>query len=614
MCGIFAVISNRRSEEEVSALLNNANVIQSHRGPNSTGEYVRTCGNTVVGLAHQRLSILDLSEAGKQPMMSSSDRYTIVFNGEVYNYLELKNNFGLQNLKGGSDTEVILEVVERIGFERAVHSFNGMWGIVLVDWHEKRVFISRDRMGVKPVHVYQREGEIFIASELKTLLPLLNNKARLNKLVVDQFLVHSLQNAGNETFVEGIEQLSPATIAIVDLNDEVYKLTQSIFWNPLKVEQFKGSFEDYCNDLKALLDSSVELRKRADVPIGLCLSGGLDSSIIASVVARRDKEKLTVLSGVSPGHKDNEEPYIDVVSQFLGLDIEKISLNEVSGDELLEEITEASYYNDAPLPSFSNLMFLKLMRVAQKRGVKVIYSGQGADELFCGYRKYLFFYLKQLAKQKKFASFAANALKMSKNSGLVNQFKLSEAKRYLNKKPSLKVTQREAPPVEFGLNGSLKSRQHKDLSSLSVPYLLHYEDRLSMAHGCEIRLPFMDYRVVEFALSSPDRFKMANGWTKSAMRHAYDGDLPDSIIWRKDKQGFVNPQDHIFKTQLFSKVTDILSDDESLIFQLGLVDKALYKDLIDKYMDGDPGIWFRQAFAPLSLELWLQRNREFFEC
>lgn len=611
MCGIFAVISKNKTEDEILDLLEEANITQSHRGPNSKGKCTITCNDTIVGLAHQRLSILDLSDAGHQPMISSSERYTIIYNGEVYNYLELITEFELRNLNSSSDTEVILELIELIGPSKAIQRFNGMWGIVLVDKVEKTVYISRDRLGIKPVHVFEQSGDIYIASELKTLLPMVQGTASVNKSVIDRFLVHSLQNANDETFIEGITQLSPASIAQIRLDSPKLSIKQSVFWNPLSVELFEGTFDEYCERLQQLINSSVKLRKRADVPVGLCLSGGLDSSIIASVLAKEGKEKLTILSGVSPGHKDSEEPYVDIVSQYLGLNTEKITLNEMTTEELLKELSVACYYNDAPLPSFSSLMFLKLMRVAESKGVKVIYSGQGADELFCGYRKYLFFYLKQLMQKKKFIKLISVTSDMIKNSGLVNQFKLSEAKRYLNKSSDFSVINGEAPKVDFGIRGTLKERQYKDLSSLSVPYLLHYEDRLSMAHGCEIRLPFMDYRVIEFALSAPDHFKMAKGWAKSAVRHAYVGELPDSIIWRKDKQGFVNPQDHILRNKLSRHVYDLIESESALIYKLKLVDRDAYRDLFHKYMNKHPGVWFRQAFAPLSLEIWLQKNKTY---
>jgi asparagine synthase (glutamine-hydrolysing) len=282
---------------------------------------------------------------------------------------------------------------------------------------------------------------------------------------------------------------------------------------------------------------------------------------------------------------------------------------------------KVTWHNDSPLGSFSNVAHYLLMKKAHELGITVILSGQGADELLCGYKKYLGFYVQSLVRSRKYFQALKVLLRFSLNGSILNQFNLQEAKRYLPDSWKKKDLDIKGPalqgykPVSVGLQAgqSVIQRQGTDLKQFSVPYLTHYEDRMSMAWSREIRLPFLDYRLMELFISLPVNFKMTGGWTKYVFRKALEKFLPSQIVWRKDKQGFVNPQEEWLRNELKEEVLQVFSE-EALIFQLGLVSREA---LLEKYQEfcvqntGKGRVWYRDIFNPFALEIWLQQYKDF---
>lgn len=611
MCGlVFAA-----SKSNLSPFIQAAHYRQRHRGPDAGSVYFKQVGNINIGMAHERLSVVDLSELGAQPMTSASGRYTIIFNGEIYNYLELALKHKLNSLRSGTDTEVAVELIDKLGVDEACRNFNGMWAFVVYDVFNERVYVSRDRFGKKPLYFTKKDKSgIYMASEMRTLLSLFDGDINPDPVVASRFLAQALQNVDNRSWVDGIEAFPAASIAEIDLRDTEAGL-QNIrrFWNP-SLWNGVGNIatEDYLDQLREILDDSVRLRLQADVPVGIALSGGLDSSIIAALSKRGDSlssSRTVLFSAVNPGSSDDESHFVDVMSDYLNIGVERFSLDPSEGDGLHSLLERCIDYADGPVSSFSNVLFYKLMERASDIGVTVVLTGQGADEVFCGYRKYPMLEIKRRFMSGDLIGALRMAAGFLYNGTLLSEFNFNEAKRYLGRSNSSVLGPVcEAALIRESLSGitSLAQRQLADIEHYSVPYLCHYEDRMSMAWSREVRSPFLDYRLVELGLKLPEVLKLSGGWTKYALREAYKNFLPQQVVWRKDKKGFVNPQDDWLKGALKSFVLDIMSSPNAYVYRHGLVDRAGYLSLFNRYCKGQPGIWFRDVFSPFSLELWLR--------
>lgn len=618
MCGLFGVVCRKTEFESIKPRIERAHAFQQHRGPDMRGEkLLELDGERVVYLAHQRLSILDLSEAGRQPMADADQNSWLAYNGEVYNYQELAQAADFKPTSG-SDTEVVLEHFRRHGVEASLPKFNGMWALAWVSLRENTLYLSRDRAGVKPLYTTLVDGNLYFASEIKTLLALTGRKYKLNAQVIGEYLVQALQDTGTATFFEGIEALPAGSFARIELHASELSIASSSYWDPFssKGTESPGNITEQVRD--TVLDA-VKLRLRADVPVGVLLSGGVDSSIIAACVrhlSQDTRERISVLSAVSPGQPGDESPYIDRVAAYLG--IEPIKVDTAWGsNEAIELLRTVTWMNDSPLGSFSNVAYYLLMQRASEAGIKVVLSGQGADELFCGYRKYLGFHLQELVRQRKFGKLAGTVWEFWRNGVVLKQFNLTEARRYLQRKPQSSIlgeTVRQAfTPVMLGLSPEgLAHRQWLDYRRFSVPYLTHYEDRASMAFAREVRLPFLDYRLVELMLNAPVESKLNAGWTKHSLRRAFAEWLPPEIIWRRDKQGFSMPQEEWLRGELKTAWLDILGRDAQ-VFAQGLIDYDALHAKFEQFCARKGHVWYREMFAPLALEIWLQSYQEWIE-
>jgi asparagine synthase (glutamine-hydrolysing) len=534
-----------------------AHKIQNHRGPDMRGDVLlETSGERIVYLAHQRLSILDLSDAGRQPMQDSMRSSWLAYNGEVYNYRELAEAINFE-ASGGTDTEVILEYFRRFGVEKSLPKFNGMWGLAWKSDLDDVLYLTRDRAGVKPLYYTIRNNQLYFASEIKTLLALVGARQKINLQAVGEYLIQSLQDTSDATFFSNIFSITPGSYARISLSATQLQVNPVQYWDPFAASINQDDLKHPVDKVHEIVMDAVKLRLRADVPVGVLLSGGVDSSIIAACVKRivgHESDNITVLSAVSPGMLGDESPFIDRVASHLELNPIKVS-TAWGADESMALLRKVTWVNDTPLGSFSNVAFYLLMQRAREVGIKVILSGQGADELFCGYKKYLAFYLQQLLRRKDFIGLIKTGFKFWRNGVGLSQFNFTEARRYMNRKvdnetlgPELK---KSFKPLKLGMAGTdISHRQWLDYRNFSVPYLTHYEDRSSMAFSREVRLPFLDYRLVELMLNAPIESKLFKGWTKYSLRKAFAKWLPPEIAWRKDKQGFTMPQEEWLRGDL----------------------------------------------------------------
>jgi len=596
---------------------------QAHRGPDDSGEYRALVHGRELVMAHQRLSIIDLTPAGHQPMGDPGGSGVLVFNGEIYNYLELRRELEAAGarLVSHSDSEVLLQALATWGPEQAVARLNGMWAFAWLEPDGHRLWLSRDRGGEKPLHWVVDGDGLYFASEVKSLLILLGRRFPLDLRTVGRFLSQSLVDVGEGTFFEGIEQLGPASLAVVDLAADRPSPRVTTFWRP-SLNEVAGE-RDMTTRVEALREGfldAVRIRLRSDVPLGILLSGGVDSSAIAAaahhvVPAATD---LNLLCATSRDKRFDESSYALRVGRHLGRPVELLDLeDELTPDSLFLSLERAVWHNDAPITSLSNLAHLALMGRARELGITVIISGQGADELLCGYKKYLGFYLQWLLRSRRAREAFAVAWGFWRNGTVLRQFQLAEARRYLPTWLRPRVSDlrgprlREVLPLPLGLapGDDVRARQAADLTRFSVPTLTHFEDRMSMAESREIRLPFLDPHLMDMLIGTPVDLKLARGWTKYLLRLAVEPWLPAEVVWRKDKQGFINPESEWLKHRLRERVLEYFAPD-ALVFAHGLVDRDALLSTYGAFCRQRPGagsVWSRDIFNPLALEIWLRR-------
>ena len=606
MCGLVFALSTRPVREFVLK----AHHRQRHRGPDGEGFCFEELAGVHLGMAHERLAIVGLNEFGAQPLLSASGRWRILFNGEVYNFRELAGQYGLKHLRSGTDTEVIIELIDRIGIDAAVKEFNGMWAMIVQDTENNRYFVSRDRLGKKPLYVHQDANGIYMASEMHSLLSLPGVDLTPDAVTASRFLTQSLQNVDERSWLECVKSFPAASIAEIDGAEPIAGIQNlRCFWKPkYKAQLSHNRSAEAIEELRWLIQDSIRLRLKADVPVGVALSGGIDSTIISVLASQTNRSQTEYFSAVNPGSKEDESEHINTVAQHLDSDVRRFTLDPSEGEGLLGLLKTCIAHNDGPVTSFSNILFYKLMQSAKSAGITVVLTGQGADEAFCGYRKYPFLEIKRLLKARQLIEATQMAAGFIKNGTLLPQLNLIEAKRYLgasNKSILGQATVERLDLASLGDISSLSERQWLDVSRYSVPYLCHYEDRMSMAASREVRSPFLDYRVIDNGLQMPERLKLTSGWTKYALRKAFESDLPSSITWRKDKKGFVNPQDDWLKGKLRSVVRDLMGGADARVYQTGLVDREGYLERFDAYCAGRGHVWFRDVFGPFALELWM---------
>lgn len=525
-------------------LIRTMNAAQHHRGPDDDGVFAE--GPAALG--HVRLSILDLSQAGHQPMFLG-DRYAFVFNGEIYNYIELrkelkKNGYSFHT---DTDTEVALAALDFWGRE-ALKRFNGFWAFALYDRKEETILLSRDRYGVKPLYYTRQAGYLIFASELKALLTDENIRRKTCDQAVLDYLVNGFVDCEEETFVQDVFHVPAGCWMEFSCDGNVrkerydsiaYKESMNGKVTPEMEKEFRKLFED-----------SVSLRLRADVPVGSCLSGGLDSSAIVCESSRILREKTgkneqKVFSACYPGRPEDESRYIDEVVRDTG--VESHSVMPTWGD-LAADLDHLIYTQDEPFLSTSMYASYCVMRLARKNHTKVLLDGQGADELLCGYRKARVYYIRKLAKEHRFLRALWETLLYlpymgKRNSSLAAD--LSALRQFLGKKDGEDIRRRYLSETlrEMKLRNSYQDNERfliNDFEKISLPALLRYVDRNSMAFSIEDRLPFLDYRFVNFCLSLPVGAKIRNGWSKYIMRKSLD--LPELIRRRRDKIGFYTPE------------------------------------------------------------------------
>lgn len=602
MCGITCVLS--REPEPLAGLLRAMTDTVRHRGPDDEG-YLLLAGSEAVichgddtepaalevplpwrpvchvtdvaetanlGLGHRRLSIVDPSPLGHQPMSYADGRYWIVHNGEVYNHVELREELRALGhaFVSQSDTEVILAAYAQWG-ATCLERFNGMWAFAILDRRARTLFVARDRFGVKPLYYHAYRGLLAFVSEIKQLTVLPSWRARLNAQRGYDFLVWNVMDHTDETLFAGVYQVPAGHFALVPLDDPGRPMdargrlhTQA--WYRLEPPVFEGSFEDAAKEFGRLITESVRLRLRADVAVGSCLSGGLDSSTIVclmrGLLRELGSDRQATFSACSDVASVDERAWIDLVVRQTGVDGHQVM---PTVDGLFEELPALGWHQDEPFGSTSIYAQWCVFRLAGRAGIKVMLDGQGADEQLAGYHGFVAPLLVGLLRSGRLIELSREVVALRRRLGYSPMYaaqrmadmllpdSLRQPLRRMAGQPSAsrnrwldraRLGSATIDPVAGAgeQTGSVRAMSRSLMLARHLPMLLHWEDRSSMAHSIEARVPFLDYRLVEFSLSLPDSFKLRCGLTKRVMRAAMKGVLPEPVRRRADKIGFATPE------------------------------------------------------------------------
>lgn len=620
MCGIVGIVRFNEKPIKKESLTTMMQTIK-HRGPDDEGVFI----DGHVGLGHVRLSILDLSEAGHQPMTDPTGRYTIIQNGESYNYIELREE--LQSLgysfRTQTDTEVVLNGYIAWG-EKVLDRLNGMFAMAIYDKQEQTLFLARDRFGVKPLYYHVSNEQMVFASEIPAILKALPNKPKANDNAIFDYLVFNRTDQTEETFFSNIYKLQHGCCMLLKVNSEElrdksnlpirkwYDLAEHVHARKLEIgdltfEQAKARYMD-------LFKKAIELRLRSDVPWGVCLSGGLDSSAItATIIKELKKPNVHSFSAVyEKGCWADESPFID---EFNGI-VPNMHFVHPDADGLLSHKKDYVQIQGEPTPDNSPYALYCVLDKASKY-VKVLLDGQGSDEAIAGYEYIPGLYYKSLFTHLKWGRLAKE---------IVQYAKLHHSWRHVKYMVFFLLPSKMRTKVRVAQRGYINPafvENHKDsviadklygANTMEEMLVAHFEyklehlckwgDRDTMAFGVEGRSPFLDKDLVEYSIALKDELKIKGGYTKFILREVMKGIMPEKVRLRVDKRGFSTPMDEWYRTAGFQKlVNDILSSESFAKRGYFVPEEA--KKLYQRHLSGEINI-SKDIWKWINLELWFR--------
>ena len=620
MCGICGVINKKMHQlPSVSATVEVMNRLIAHRGPDGEGIWIHP--DEFLGFGHRRLSIIDLS-TGDQPMRDQYGNW-IIYNGEVYNYIELRKEIGSDQFKTTSDTEVILLAYRKWGKD-CVNHFRGMFSFALWDEENKQLFCARDRFGIKPFYYYENGPIFYFASEVKAILPFVGD-IRPNLEALKEYLTFQFCLDGKTPF-EGIQELQPAHTLIIK-NGRIF--TEK-YWEVYFEPDLSHTFDYFKNHLQELIQESVSIHTRSDVPIGSYLSGGMDSSAVACLASNKNPgEFMGFIGKFKEGPEFDESAYAREVAEK-----SKFVLKEkvITANEFVKNIRKVIYHMDYPAAGPGSFPQYMVSQMAAKHR-KVVLGGQGGDEIFGGYTRYLIAYFEQCIKAAidgtmnngnfivTYESIIPNLASLRNYKPLLQKFWRDELFAPMDRRYFRLVNRADSISNEVNwdmLEGfsafqtfkkifnseNVKKDSYFDLMThfdfkTLLPALLHVEDRVSMAHGLESRVPFLDHPIIEFAATIPSIVKFKDGNLKYILREAVKPFIPESVYQRKDKMGFPTPLSEWMRGSAKTFIKDIFSSQKAK--ERGYINTQSILDQIE-----DEPKYSRRIWGFLNLEIWHQ--------
>ena len=619
MCGFVAIFSPERIRSSGLSVETMTRTLV-HRGPDSEGFFA----DDHVSMGFRRLSILDLSTAGDQPMVDQDGRFVLVFNGEVYNYVELRKELaGLgHRFRSSGDAEVLLNAYKQWG-PRCVDRFNGMFAFLIYDKVQQQVFGARDRFGIKPLYYTEADGHVIFASEIKALRASGLCGKSINYATVQRYLIDGLIDESDETFFSDIRKVPAGTRFELD-DSRVVRFEP--YWDlECETETIVG---DPVERFRELFDSAVQLRMRSDVPVGVSLSGGLDSTSILCAMASQlrsaggvDSDRLMAFSFHS--NDFDERSFVEETLAETGAQLHRISDD---GLAFWGQFADVLRMHDEPVHSMTPIAGYKVMATAAANGVKVVLGGQGADEVFGGYSSYFGSKRQSLIQQSRYAQFYKETQAYARQSGddlhslLMSDLLLNLKLRFKRFRPYRNLSQRRryaalksnewfSDDFKEGVCVDDQESPDKDLQSVllaettkyPLPLYLRIEDRNSMAHSVEARLPFLDYRLVKFAFSLPDDWRVGATKGKILLREAGRGRIPEVVRSRAEKMGFPTPWTRWFREDLYEPIGDLLSTQR--MRERGMFNADFVRCALEKHRSGEAD-FAEPLFRIAQFELW----------
>ena len=620
MCGISGIYGHPLPSD-TKGIVQKMNDSIAHRGPDDAGIYT----DDYVALGHRRLAILDLSPAGHQPMFDASGKIAIVFNGEIYNFLEIRSQLNDYNFKTQSDTEVILAAYLKWGVD-CLKRFNGMFAFALWNIETKELFIARDRLGVKPLYYTQKDGVLYFASEIRGLLASGKVARKINRDVLAEYFTYQTVHAPS-TLVKDIYMLMPGHYMLMQEGKVSIKRWWSARENYSKASVGK-SYEEVCKDVYRLLMASVERRLISDVPFGAFLSGGIDSSAIVGLMSRVQKQPVQTFTIIFDEEGFSEAKYARLVADLFKTEHHEFRLTP---DDFLKELPIALNALDHPSGDGPNSYIVS--RITREAGITMALSGLGGDEFFAGYpvfnrslqiqnSKWLFTIPKPI---RKLAGAAYAGMKSDITSDkmvqLLNQddhtlnssFPLSRQvglPQHVKGLLGLKVLPTDAIKEILATEFSDGARDMPELSKVSIAemstymqnVLLRDADQMSMAVALEVRVPFLDYELVEYVLGVNDEFKKPH-FPKKLLVDSLQGLLPDEIVHRK-KMGFVFPWNVWLKKEL----KPLCEKNIQQLAKRDFINQEYLLSAWDRFQKGDPQVRWLDMWLCTVLESWMNQN------
>ncbi len=602
MCGICGIINIDGSPVPPVAIQQMMQQLK-HRGPDDQGYFI----DKNIGLGHLRLSIIDLSSAGHQPMFSPDKRYCLIYNGEVYNYLELKETLKENySFSTRCDSEVVLAAFIQWGPD-CLKKFNGMFAFAIYDTLTRELFFARDRFGIKPFYYYHNETTFAFASEQQALLPFIKNK-QPNPKAIYEYLLYNRTDQGDYTFFEGIRKLPHGSYGTIKNGrwetQKWYHLSQSLQVPFLDPGEFYQAFKH-----------SIQLQLRSDVPVGVCLSGGLDSSAIVSVLLKEfGTTELNTFSAVyEKGDKADESQYINEYQNQL----KNMFFIHPTAESLLADLDRFTTCHSEPVATLGPYAQFKVMELAHHH-VKVTLDGQGADEQLAGYHYFFGGYFKQLFQEFHWARLASEMF------AYTAKYKSLYALKYFTlylmpgglKDGLSKLAHNYINPPFYQEGKKISALKHELYNpqnlhesllqhfEYKLEHLLKWEDHNSMAHSLESRVPFLDHNLVEQTLALPAEKIIHHATTKFFLREAMKGTLPEKIRTRQDKIGFATPWDKWFRTPAFQERIQAILHSREFKERGYLIPEKCLKDY-QRHVNGQISI-AKEIWKWLNLELWFQ--------
>lgn len=617
MCGIVGIYRYKNQKPVTEVEIAKMNAVIEHRGPDGSGVFV----DNSLGLGHKRLSIIDVSSRSDQPMKSDCGRYVICYNGEVYNYVEMREELKKkgQRFRTESDTEVLLYKLANEG-ERAVNEFNGMFAYAFWDRQKQRLVITRDRVGIKPLYYYESEDGVIFASEIKSIIELAGKRFDIDKSLIDTYMSMGYV-PGQRSLFEGIKKLNPGHHLVVENN----QLTVAKYWD-LTFEREKDRGEKYYTEkTNSLVHDAIRLQLRSDVPLGVFLSGGVDSSgVVAHMKELGVKDIKTFSVAWDYGDQYNETKYAQEVAKQYGAEHREYFM---SPNDLWEFLPEYIRYMDEPVTEAAAISLYYIAKKT-KEHVTVVLSGEGADEVFGGYSIYKYMHwvsqykkiplpLKRLCDSvlaglhPKIAKYIELSNKPISKSYYGVSFYDETMKRSLYTQEFASYVENESVEnycQQFYTNSQeldeQASMQYFDLKTWLVDDLLIKADRMSMAASLELRVPFLDHRLMEFSATLPYKYRFYKGESKYLLKKSLENKLSSDILYRK-KQGFPTPLSMLFREHLTDEVRTILDSDQHHDRKIFNPDRV--RVLISEHANGQAD-HHKVLWQLIVLEMWQRAN------